>query len=211
MSTTEERMLEWLNENIGSLTRYRANPMNAKRTAIYDEQIEQQRTAISAIETCCQLKKSLFGKENVINDELVRMVLQLKSGKCEDREGAEKEEGRTMKTPEEIKKALKCHRDGRACYDCPYEQVRTYSVDGVTFGCSKDIVADALAYIEQLESRIEPVQHGYWIIPTPPDAYTYCKILCSVCNQVAGKHQTEYCPRCGAKMDLPRPRSNSDD
>lgn len=59
--------------------------------------------------------------------------------------------------------------------------------------------------------RIEPVQHGYWIIPTPPDAYTYCKILCSVCNQVAGKHQTEYCPRCGAKMDLPRPRSNSDD
>lgn len=30
MSTTEERMLEWLNENIGSLTRYRANPMNAK-------------------------------------------------------------------------------------------------------------------------------------------------------------------------------------
>lgn len=59
--------------------------------------------------------------------------------------------------------------------------------------------------------RAEPVQHGYWIIPTPPDAYTYCKILCSVCNRVAGKHQTEYCPRCGAKMDLPRPRSNSDD
>lgn len=59
--------------------------------------------------------------------------------------------------------------------------------------------------------RAEPVQHGYWIIPTPPDVYTYCKIVCSVCNQVAGKHQTEYCPRCGAKMDLPRPRSNSDE
>lgn len=80
MSTTEKRMLEWLNENIGSLTRYRANPMNAKRTAVYDEWIEQQRTAISAIETCRQLKKSLFEKENVTNDELVRMVLQLKSG-----------------------------------------------------------------------------------------------------------------------------------
>ena len=61
------------------------------------------------------------------------------------------------------------------------------------------------------ESYVEPVRHGWWIIPTPPDAYTYCKIVCSVCNQVAGKHQTEYCPRCGAKMDLPRPRSNSDD
>lgn len=94
MSTTEERMLEWLNENIGSLTRYRANPMNANRIAAYDEWIERQRTAISAIETCRQLKKSLFGKENVTNDELVRMVLQLKSGKCEDRKGAEKEEER---------------------------------------------------------------------------------------------------------------------
>ena len=58
-----------------------------------------------------------------------------------------------MKTPDEIKKALKCHRDGRACHDCPYEQGRTFSVDGVTFGCSKDIVADALAYIEQLEAE----------------------------------------------------------
>ena len=85
MSTTEERMLEWLNENIGSLTRYRANPMNAQRTAFYDEWIEQQRTAISAIETCRQLEKTLFGKENVANDELVNMVLQLKS-KNEERE-----------------------------------------------------------------------------------------------------------------------------
>nr|DAE21052.1 MAG TPA: transcription factor IIS-like protein [Siphoviridae sp. ct8LX107] len=60
-----------------------------------------------------------------------------------------------MKTPDEIKKALKCHRDGRACHDCPYEQGRTFSVDGVTFGCSKDIVADALAYIERLEAKME--------------------------------------------------------
>ena len=96
------------------------------------------------------LKKSLFGKENVTNDELVRMVLQLKSGRWMQEMG-----GRTMKTPDEIKKALKCHRDGRACHDCPYEQGRTFSVDGVTFGCSKDIVADALAYIEQLESRVK--------------------------------------------------------
>jgi hypothetical protein len=79
MSTTEERMLERLNENIGVFTRL-ANTMNVNRTAAYDEWIEQQRTAISAIETCRQLKKSLFGKENVPNDELVSMVLQLKSG-----------------------------------------------------------------------------------------------------------------------------------
>lgn len=52
----------------------------AEKDAKKPEWIEQQRTAISAIETCRQLKKSLFEKENVTNDELVRMVLQLKSG-----------------------------------------------------------------------------------------------------------------------------------
>lgn len=60
-----------------------------------------------------------------------------------------------MKTPDEIKKALECHKDGSACHDCPYEQGRTFSVDGVTFGCSKDIVADALGYIKQLEGQID--------------------------------------------------------
>lgn len=70
---------------------------------------------------------------------------------------------------------------------------------------------DAMKVSTQEDERdVESVRHGYWIIPTPPDAYTYCKIVCSVCNKVAGKHQTEYCPRCGAKMDLPRPRGNSD-
>ena len=58
------------------------------------EWIDRQRTAISAIETCRQLKKSLFGKENVTNKELASLVLQLKSEKCKDREGAETEEER---------------------------------------------------------------------------------------------------------------------
>ncbi len=94
MSTTEERLLEWLYNNIASFIVYRESPINANRTAIYDDLIEQQRVAISAVETCRQLKKSLFGKENVTNDELVRTVLQLKTGRCEDREGAETEEER---------------------------------------------------------------------------------------------------------------------
>lgn len=96
--TCEERTLKWLNDNIDFFTKYRANPINANRTAFYDEMIERQRVAISAIETCRQLKKSLFGKENVTNDELVRMVLQLKSGRWMQETG-----GRTMKTPDEIK------------------------------------------------------------------------------------------------------------
>lgn len=109
-----------------------------------------------------------------------------------------------MKTPDEIKQALRLCDAVCCTLDCPY--FRSTSAN-----CVKKLHKNALAYIEQLESRVEPVQHGYWIIPTPPDVYTYCKILCSVCNRVAGKHQTEYCPRCGAKMDLPRPRSNSDE
>lgn len=79
-----------------------------------------------------------------------------------------------MKTPDEIKKALKCHRDGRACHDCPYEQGRAFSVDGVTFGCSKDIVADALDYIERLEAKMEERTMS----------------------------ETPKCPGCGADMEL---------
>lgn len=107
-----------------------------------------------------------------------------------------------MKTPDEIKESAGMCGKEWCCTECPYFREKE---------CVMNLLSDALAYIEQLESRAAPVQHGYWIIPTPPDNYTYCKIVCSACNQVAGKHQTEYCPRCGAKMDLPRPRSNSDD
>lgn len=53
----------------------------AEKDAKKPEWIEQQQTAI---ETCRQLKKSLFGKENVTNKELVSLVLQLKSGRCGD-------------------------------------------------------------------------------------------------------------------------------
>lgn len=63
----------------------------AEKDAQKPEWIEQQQTAI---ETCRQLKKTLFNKENVTNDELVSMVLQLKSGRYGDREGAETEEKR---------------------------------------------------------------------------------------------------------------------
>lgn len=53
-----------------------------------------------------------------------------------------------MKTPDEIKKALKCHKDDGLCLDCPY--------GCLDLGCSQDFAADALAYIEHLESRTEP-------------------------------------------------------
>ena len=63
--------------------------------------------------------------------------------------------------------------------------------------------AAAFSEIRKLpDADVEPVRHGRWIVPPPPDAYTYCKVVCSECHKVAGKHKTVYCPNCGAKMDL---------
>ena len=59
MECREERLLEWLDNNIASLIVYRESPINANRTAIYDE-------------------------KNVTDKELVSLVLQLKSGRCGD-------------------------------------------------------------------------------------------------------------------------------
>lgn len=140
MSTTEERMLERLNKNIGDLTRW-ARTMNVDRTAVYDEWVEQQRTAISAIETCRQLKKSLFGKENVTNDELVRMVFQLKSGRWMQETG-----GRTMKTPDEIKKAVSLCILSECCEACPYYE---------DVSCSTMLMLDVFACIEAFEAERE--------------------------------------------------------
>lgn len=99
MECREERLLEWLDNNIASLIVYRESPINANRTAIYDDLIEQQRVAISAVETCRQLKKALFDKKNVTDKELVSMVLQLKSGRYGDRKGAKTEEDPCMSCP----------------------------------------------------------------------------------------------------------------
>ena len=50
-------------------------------------------------------------------------------------------------TPDEIKKALKYHKGADFCLDCPY-----YCF---SFDCSPRLAADALAYIEQLETERE--------------------------------------------------------
>lgn len=54
-----------------------------------------------------------------------------------------------MKSPEEIKKALRCHASDHSydgCYICPY-------YDGEE--CEGGLVLDALACIEQLEEQID--------------------------------------------------------
>ena len=53
-------------------------------------------------------------------------------------------------TPDEIKKSLRMcteHKDANSCFDCFYDCFDSY--------CSVGLTADALAYIEQLESRVK--------------------------------------------------------
>lgn len=58
-----------------------------------------------------------------------------------------------VKTPEEIKKGIKCAIKGcmepEVCEACPY-----YIKDGDVMCCTSDIISDSLAYIEELEERI---------------------------------------------------------
>lgn len=61
------------------------------------------------------------------------------------------------------------------------------------------VIADALEDCPTVDA--EPVRHGHWIEQTPEDRYSWAPWRCSECKLPSGKHQTNYCPNCGAKMD----------
>ena len=44
----------------------------------------------------------------------------------------------------------------------------------------------------------EPVRHGRWI----PQDVTFTRFMCSACKSRNHAYRTDYCPNCGAKMDL---------
>ena len=56
-----------------------------------------------------------------------------------------------MKTPEEIKKGLECCRDSVSCMKCEYYDKRDRK-----YACETALLADALAYIQQLEAQKQP-------------------------------------------------------
>ena len=64
-------------------------------------------------------------------------------------------------------------------------------------------IATAKKLIRNIVSRtpasdVAPVQHGRWI-----DAREYCgDYMCSNCEALYGTNKFNYCPNCGAKMDL---------
>ena len=52
-------------------------------------------------------------------------------------------------------------------------------------------------------SDVAPIRHGRWeqVIPSKSAAKWSNKVSCSVCHS-AGYKRFNYCPNCGAKMDL---------
>lgn len=57
---------------------------------------------------------------------------------------------------------------------------------------------------------VAPVVHAYWIYQKPYDEYTWRPYICSSCKTHGGKHRTNYCQSCGAKMDLCPPKRDKD-
>lgn len=54
-----------------------------------------------------------------------------------------------MKTPEEIKKGLEHCLNNAPCMKCPYYEFRDRK-----YICEGRLMADAIAYIQQLEARV---------------------------------------------------------
>ena len=63
-------------------------------------------------------------------------------------------------------------------------------------------VADFISLVCDVPAAdVAPVVHAYWIYQKPYDEYTWRPYICSSCKTHGGKHRTNYCQSCGAKMD----------
>ena len=95
-------------------------------------------------------------------------------------------------TDNEVIKALEvCAYSDDCLKECPFFN---YKAD-----CTKRLTASALEIIKRHQSNVSPVKHGHWIYE---NFYTHC----SVCGKMAiydkyGQEvESDYCPRCGAKL-----------
>lgn len=53
-----------------------------------------------------------------------------------------------------------------------------------------------------LPADVEPVRHGMW------KRYSTTMMECSLCGKHTARHKFNYCPNCGAKMDLEADHEN---
>ena len=70
---------------------------------------------------------------------------------------------------------------------------------GIADECVEDTCKRALKYIDALEAKLAesaPVRHGHWI-----ECNYGLTFECSECKYPTEYSLTDYCPKCGAKMD----------
>ena len=111
-----------------------------------------------------------------------------------------------MKSPEEIKKALElCATNDTKCAECPYAPDYNYSMEDFFNDapfCSDDMESDALEYIKQLEKN-QP-KYGKWERREEYHGYLGCSECHNafVLREWVQNGKWNYCPSCGAKMEL---------
>lgn len=100
---------------------------------------------------------------------------------------------------DELMKALECCAE-YLCGECPYQK---YNSTDYILKCSHKLIADLAA------AGLKPERHGRWIEETNIGEFynVPCLPFCSVCHNTNQDSEgfgmtTEYCPHCGAKMDL---------
>ena len=85
-----------------------------------------------------------------------------------------------QRTPEEIKKGLECG----FCHECPYDNDEQETVEE----CARQVHKDAIAYIQQLESRLAQAERER------DAAVRDCaRFPCYTC---AEKENGDFCPQC---------------
>lgn len=99
------------------------------------------------------------------------------------------------------------------CKECIHQK----SCFNMAFRCGyKAEALDGAEECEDFKNKADfmEVKHGEWI---EKDCITesnrgrtihYVTNKCSVCGKWNGRHKSDYCPRCGAKMDGERKENN---
>ena len=57
-------------------------------------------------------------------------------------------------------------------------------------------------YVKQPSADVQEVRHGHWIDRRIPNDTGTLVFVCSVCGGKPEWNRRNYCPNCGAKMDL---------
>lgn len=85
--------------------------------------------------------------------------------------------------------------EGRYCVPC-----KEQGKDSNGMKCRACWVDDMLSEVMDAPAAdVEPVRHGRWIDNGIPESVLSG---CSICGYSCGAYTFNYCPNCGAKMDL---------